>query len=457
MQDKDTTTQGEHKGGIRSPLLPFDDPSYTDEVVREFHRYVVRLEKADMAHALARNIGRFLDARPSFEKEDPDTFQKLRKTLVEARFLSIPLLKDEEVVDLLGSHLEEAFALGIDIVDYVRRKLAALFAYDDRDALKEKLRRALAENTSVLFSPPIAVAGGARKAKTVEDVVKGYVRAFGPNKVDPVKRSEYMNREYNFSAQDKEVQSAIKGTIELYEFLKVSSWDLESDEEPIILGDEDGLKVFKGGRFENVAQDRHIAGIIQELKEHGFLEGGKEGGAAEKEEAEEILARKWADFLASGILRSIERIRREGGETGAMREKMYEAIHKKDTAGFAGRIAHMIGEGKLREVFHADQRYIAFWKKHLARHWDGLRQWYPSAKTEEDAQTEFVQDPASARQMAIFIREVLRKRMGLEEEESAMVGAYLGNIARASGQEEYSRLAYGDMRDGVFKWNITEE
>ncbi len=144
-----------------------------------------------------------------------------------------------------------------------------------------------------------------------------------------------------------------------------------------------------------------------------------------------------------------------------LKSGLYDAINSGNRVEFVARMAAIAEMGKIRESFHNDPRYSSFWQKHLERHWEELKEiisritYHVSREnTLEEAQIAFIKDPAAAKQTALFIREVLVKKMNMPEEEAAMIGVYLSNLARAAGESEYATMAYGDLQDGKFKWNI---
>lgn len=439
-------------------LLPFNDKEYWKEVRDAFFSFVVLFNQVDRAYALYKNLESYIRGRGRQSEEKDDLLSEQKRVLIYAESIAIPMLDREEIVRFFSEHFAEGFVVNIDYIEKIKAKLVAIIEYEERNEFREQIYRAILTNESSLVDKPIENIMTKEKLKRVKEFLLDYVRANGLDRVDSVKREQFMIKEYNFESLSEPDQIKIKGLFDFFEYLKLNSWELEADEEPFIIIDDGGLKVFKGKEVEDINKSK-AANIVDDMIKLGILHG--DGKTSEDMATnQEVLSKTWADFEADENFREIEKVRRgmtkDGIQIDKIKSQMYEAVNSGKTADFVGRFAVIAQSAKIRESFKDDERYISFWKKHLEHHWEEMKDElgiknYELGKILE----EFIKDPAAPNQIANFVREVLVKKMNISEEESAMIGAYLSNISRSAGEEEYGKLAYADLKEGKFKWNLS--
>ena len=71
-----------------------------------------------------------------------------------------------------------------------------------------------------------------------------------------------------------------------------------------------------------------------------------------------------------------------------------------------------------------------------------------------DRELKFDENPVSLQIFGSFIRFALENRFAMSDDQSVLWGVYLSSLAHKAGDKNYEKLAYGDVKDQVFKLNI---
>ncbi len=297
------------------PQLPFQDQAYFEKIKAEFYNTVAFFDQVKRAFGLLRNLQVFLKTHPEFPKEQPELFAEYEKIMTHAAFVAIPMLREQEIIDLFHDHFKEAFDINIDFKDKLIGKLVVIIMYEDRDVFRENVEKALLNNESALVDTPVVNTQTGEQLRRVNQFLRDYVRVLGVDLVNKLKVNEFLVKSYNINQLSEDVQMKLRTLFDFFNFLKYSSFDLESGEEPFIEREGDKILIRRGREVDDTDHP-DINKVIEELKQAGIVfedENAPETAAGMV--SAEALQKRWADFTAGEMFRQIERKRKELGDS----------------------------------------------------------------------------------------------------------------------------------------------
>ncbi len=187
----------------------------------------------------------------------------------------------------------------------------------------------------------------------------------------------------------------------------------------------------------------------------------KDSGDVSIDDVPEVLKSSYLKFLLSDevkeVTKAVEKAREElieaHGKDGIRfyptdkrfvdaKKRLYDSINRKDKARFLSALAEVFLCGDLKSLFGKDERYVQFWRKRI------LKQGGFKAIIEFDA------NPSKPEYLGQFIRYVMEKRFDIPSDISVLWGVYLSAIAHSVNDAHYEYLAYGDVEDNIFVWNV---
>ncbi len=83
---------------------------------------------------------------------------------------------------------------------------------------------------------------------------------------------------------------------------------------------------------------------------------------------------------------------------------------------------------------------------------NSMMQGYLQAKFDQDSLEQFKQNSNNPIYVHLFLRYLLKNKLGLSESESARQALHIANIYSSVGDGRYLNVAYGDAKSGDFKW-----
>lgn len=125
-----------------------------------------------------------------------------------------------------------------------------------------------------------------------------------------------------------------------------------------------------------------------------------------------------------------------------VKTKFYEAINSKNRLDFVSSLSLMFNSGRVKDLFKGDERYVKFWRNRILKDkgLEGVRK--------------FDENPLRREQFGSFVRHVMEERFAMPAEDAVLWGVFFSSLAHRAGDMEYDRLAYGDLNDQRFKWNL---
>lgn len=418
------------------------------------------------AYNLYGEISKKLEIIKGLEDGLKNNYQTLISTL---RFIALPRLDDKNVVGIVKEELGVAFGFDqedLDIQEKIRKKLASMLI-ENRDEYKQSLIKALSENKEVITQGDLEI-DGKRSKGTVGNWMRDYRMFVAENNIDEkLTRASYLHKSKNLSVLSEEDRAKVNKLLDLYNSWQKSSWTVEGREDPMLINDNGKLygvyngEIFEIGGEEGAISTPQLESRIDKaiVSEQQNLRAGKSidrevkiverpkvsGVMREPLDTQTVLQKNWQEFLAGElqgqILEQQEKIVGElGDEMGKLRARFYHGVNEKNPVEAIGVLLVIFKNKQVGKVFGADERFQKFWGSYLEKN---------NMESER-----FKNDPANGADMANFFKYILENRLGLSEDEAVMAGMMAANLSRQVGELEYSKMVYGDLADGKFKWNI---
>jgi len=146
---------------------------------------------------------------------------------------------------------------------------------------------------------------------------------------------------------------------------------------------------------------------------------------------------KYQKFINKIILKS-EILLKEPDKS--LHGKFHQVINDKDKSGIYLFLFIFAKQGNLDEIFERDDKIKEIFKKHLAK------------KFTEKIANHFEKNLREPVYLSYFLQHILKDILKLDENESAVLAIKLVNELKRAGDKQYLPIAYGDLKEGIFKW-----
>ncbi|MAG29239.1 hypothetical protein CL632_03820, partial [bacterium] len=137
-----------------------------------------------------------------------------------------------------------------DLINTTRNRLA-LEKLRDRNSLREKIYNALHENSSILSSGAI----NEGEKGTIASWLKALDAKTGVGPASSIVRAEFENDSAVQAKLDSEAKKALKRLLDFYEFIKLSSFELEAFEEHMLMNDGKKDYLLSNGVLEEIKEE----------------------------------------------------------------------------------------------------------------------------------------------------------------------------------------------------------
>ncbi|MFA4941060.1 MAG: hypothetical protein WC582_00475 [Patescibacteria group bacterium] len=176
-------------------------------------------------------------------KKYKEIYDFYNKIIIKFGFIGLPLLDDEDAVDLVGNYFTWQFRLpDYDFLGKFHSKLINTEMLEDRDLLKNKIKKVLLENKEIITSQG--------DLKTIAEWLRDYNSKLGIGPVDNLKKTQYITNLKSHKGVDDFDVKKLKILFSFYEGLKLSSLTPQGFEEEIPVIVKGKLYIFKQGELE---------------------------------------------------------------------------------------------------------------------------------------------------------------------------------------------------------------
>lgn len=237
------------------------DQSYADSL-KEVVAYIVEHDEQSKARELSTVLFKAVSDNMAELKLKPQLLSFYEDAIKKLKFISLPLLEDNEVIELLKNNF--CFQLKIeyyDLLPKIEAKLINTIAMDDRSKLKESLRKAILENDEKIVAN--------HEIKLIKDWLKNYVANIGLENQDKLAKTQYLvslKNDKNISSKEYDNLVVL---FDLYDRLSLPSDTPEGfeEEEPIMIKGK--LYIFRKGILEEVPENPEIKEAMRLAGEAG--------------------------------------------------------------------------------------------------------------------------------------------------------------------------------------------
>ena len=244
--------------------LAFDNQEFVAAVEERFEETVFN-DAMSEALALMENLDDFFQLHPQFERTDNILYARCQRLHNRAAWLALSALTDTEAITLVKQSLSLVFTLA----DYnLTRKFRGIFmarpTMEARDQLKQQLRRAMLENGEAFRT--VTVMPPSQLPQTIGGWLKHYSVYVNGKIGTSLQRAQYFTNVVGNNLSEEQ-KKQLKILIQAFDYLKLSSVNLESDTE-VMSADVGGTPmVWRAGQLEEVIPPKDV---IESLEKMGF-------------------------------------------------------------------------------------------------------------------------------------------------------------------------------------------
>lgn len=212
-----------------------------------------------------------LVAAKKYQEMNPELSKNFQNIVEKLKWIALPLLKKEEVLDMVENHFGAAFEIeDFDIVEKFRLFLMGIILFEERDSFKNEIRSELNFNKTLITSGRLAD----NKEPSIENWLKNYVSYLGVGPADSIKLRQFYIDNKDFNSLNEAEKTQVTKLFELYEKLKYSSTSALGIEEVIPVTTPDFKGFLNYGKLEKA--DEKIPSNLEKLFNivSGVLSGG---------------------------------------------------------------------------------------------------------------------------------------------------------------------------------------
>lgn len=224
------------------------DKSFVDLVLVDIED-IVETNDIKKARDLANWLQEAIDKNKKFLENYPEIIKFYKKTIIKAKFVALPLLDNQVVLDLIRNYFTWQFRIdNYDIIEKLKNKLNNIIVYEDRDKFKNEIK-------NILLNSNLIITSKATK-KTIREWLNDYNSQIGLDPADSVKKTKYFIKLKENKDLDEYARKKLNILFEFYEKLKLSSLSPEGFEEDVPIVIDNKFYVFKQGKLEPIEEKK---------------------------------------------------------------------------------------------------------------------------------------------------------------------------------------------------------
>lgn len=432
----------------------------TIEAFAENLNLIIQEDKEYDAYLFSKRLQELLEIPELISSLSLENQKKYEEMVLQAKFISLYKLEDNELLDLFNNHFNIIFKISFyNLIDKIEHFLIVnKYFLEERDEFKEKIRKSLLDNKIKITTDEIKI-NEQKVLPTIANWLKDFRNEFTENGFeDPVKINEYLINNNNINKLSKKDKKRIELLLSLYSRLKLSSQDPQGMEENLFIEDKDGnIGTLRKGNFEKIPQS--VIDLYNQVKDIGAQPAGKsnqqkvftpsktEEDIKLKEKQTPAIEKLLADYQKfEADLSKIDFLRAEFEKYNKDVDKLSQRF-KTSKKGEAIAVLIFICQNKLLNLFFLDnQDLLLEFKKYL------------SQKFSPDLVENIVKNSTQAEMVSLYLQFLLNEKLKLYSKDSGLIGMHLANIFKKNGQKSYFPIVYGDTNLEQFVWrDIIEE
>jgi len=391
----------------------------------------------------------YLEQNPNFIKMFPNEYTIYNELYVKCKFLTLSQFVLSELVDFFREHWIEQY----DITFYTDRQSTIFFdlfdacmmgelIYEDRDEWKNKIIKSLKENNQVLFTvqnKEVEKNRASSNKVTVGELIVTFENNLKNKRIEFITITNYLDRLQKEYTIDEQIKNKIAHLLKFYKVLVTSSMDALGAEEVMTYIDEEDhkFKVLKKGIIEEIKMD-NLAELEKTIS--SLYELRNKNNATELDYKSLIQAYRLTQVDWDKIVKESNKILGSVNIESEFQKNFHNAINTKNSLLLITYLFILAQKGHLDEIFERDIKIKEIFKAHLAKKFTAKLASHFEANLREPVY------------LSYFLQHILKDILKLNENESAVLAIKLVNELKRAGDKQYLPIAYGDLKEGIFKW-----
>jgi len=408
-----------------------------------------------------------------YKKYEPQIFDKNIKFKYEqmidlVKWVAITSInKNEEVIRIINSYIlwllrnEE-----VDLWSKIEQKLRSILILEERDDLKNEIKESLLKNDTIITQKNLYLSDKDSRG-SVANWLRYYNSIFFDEYVSNIKLQEFINSDDNLRNIDNKEKNLVAKLFYFYTKIKQSSFSFEGIEDYIFVDDGKNIGWIKSGVFtplKSIDQRRQVINYGREILKKALGENYDYffGRSTSSEFKEENISNKdkietiGGNFISSSnkLLFNFKIKGFDWRETVKLSDEMdsyygsgvkfknefHVGINNRDKIKITAGLLTLARRGHLDEIFERDTKIKDIFKEHLVK------------KFSTKLAQHFEQNLRAPVYLSYFLQHLLKDILKLDDNESAVLAIKLVNELKQAGDKQYLPIAYGDLKEGVFKW-----
>jgi|GEM_PF-2350074 len=188
-------------------------------------------------------------------------FLSYQKLIIKLKTFIIQLFEEDDYFDLIKNNFEVIYTIpDYDLWEKVKILLMNIYDFNKRNELKNKFKQILID-----CRRPITINQYPEDdfPRNVSDWIKDFVSNFGPDKIDVVKKHEYLLNGKFIKILKIEDRERVRGLLDFYEKLVLSSNEREGMENSVPMDIDGQFFILNEGEIENL---NNYSKIINNIK-----------------------------------------------------------------------------------------------------------------------------------------------------------------------------------------------
>lgn len=221
---------------------------------------IIIFDKINEAKESINNINILIEKK-GYKQENKEFLKKYEAFIVQLRWITLPILKKSEVLDLFSHYFKEIFKIeDFNLEEKFRSFLLGVITHEERDLIKAEIKSAL----NKVHSPITFKQLSGNLPPTIENWLKIYTSNLGLDIVDGIKLRQFYIDNKDFNTLSEEEKSRIRILYNFYEKLKFSSLSVAGVEEniPVVTPEFKGY-IRKGKLEKDTPMDKRTEEIFK--------------------------------------------------------------------------------------------------------------------------------------------------------------------------------------------------
>lgn len=256
--------------------IQFDNASSVQEFLNAMDQGIQEVDLELLEPLIAQASQRLRESYPKLAQEHPEINTHVQDRIAHARWLMLDRQAPEDLNYIFTHHLEYFFLQEWDwVVSDIQRNVVVYPDLDQRDTVKQGIRKALLASTYQLGKQPIGE-GTTTVSPTIGHWLKDWKAFLGDRDLDPLLIVEYMSSSKDVQKLTKEEQEQLRGILKFDHRMSLSSKEAEGSDDSFLLADPvtGTYKYYDRGQV----YDTGVPVPQEELEDLRYIEGLDENG-----------------------------------------------------------------------------------------------------------------------------------------------------------------------------------